>query len=345
MKIAHIVWGMTTGGIETMLVNIANEQFALGHDVHVIVINDLVDESLVESFCDGVRIFKLRRHVGSKNPLPIIRLNLHLSHIKPDVVHCHALNIPRFLAKKYVKRSCTTLHTICHEEDLRYVADNHRIFAISNSVADDLERRSAAKSTVVFNGIKSSLIAPRAADKPSGTPFRIVQVGRLNHAIKGQHVLINALSMLKSRNIDAVIDFIGEGPSLNFLESLVAERDLGNRVNFLGKKSQSYIFEHLCDYDLFAQPSIYEGFGLTIAEAMAAKVPTLISDIPAMLEVSDNGRYAAVFPSEDAEACADAIERIMQEDSSVMTDAAYARVQDLYDVRATARRYVELYLA
>ena len=46
MKIAHIFWGLGTGGIETMLVNIANEQARLGHEVHIIIINDLVNEPL-----------------------------------------------------------------------------------------------------------------------------------------------------------------------------------------------------------------------------------------------------------------------------------------------------------
>lgn len=49
MRIAHVFWGLSYGGIETMLVNIANAQVKLGADVHIVVINDLMEKSLVDN--------------------------------------------------------------------------------------------------------------------------------------------------------------------------------------------------------------------------------------------------------------------------------------------------------
>ena len=45
MKIVHVTWMFTFGGIETMLVNICNEQIKLGHDVHLIVMEDSTVEA------------------------------------------------------------------------------------------------------------------------------------------------------------------------------------------------------------------------------------------------------------------------------------------------------------
>ena len=61
MKVAHIFWSLTYGGIETMLVNIANAQAADGAEVHVVVINDLYKEELIRAFDDGVTVHLLHR--------------------------------------------------------------------------------------------------------------------------------------------------------------------------------------------------------------------------------------------------------------------------------------------
>ena len=47
MKIAHVVWGMKTGGVETMLVNIINEQVKK-EEVRLFIINDFIDEFIVK---------------------------------------------------------------------------------------------------------------------------------------------------------------------------------------------------------------------------------------------------------------------------------------------------------
>ena len=68
MKIFHIVWGLEVGGIETMLVNIANGQAHLGHIVSVVVINDKECHQIADSFDSAVKIIRLHRCPGSKNP-------------------------------------------------------------------------------------------------------------------------------------------------------------------------------------------------------------------------------------------------------------------------------------
>ena len=48
MNVVHIFWGLGFGGIETMLVNIANAQVKSGAKVSIIIINDLCEESLLQ---------------------------------------------------------------------------------------------------------------------------------------------------------------------------------------------------------------------------------------------------------------------------------------------------------
>jgi hypothetical protein len=88
MNIVHIVWGLGIGGVESMLVDIANYQ-AQSHTVSIIVINDNISSSLADKLDSRIKLYPCKRKVGTKNPLPIIRLNLDLLRINPDVIHIH----------------------------------------------------------------------------------------------------------------------------------------------------------------------------------------------------------------------------------------------------------------
>ena len=61
-----------------------------------------------------------------------------------------------------------------------------------------------------------------------------------------------------------------------FFEHYAKERRLEGFCSFLGHRPRAWVHEHLQDYDLFVHPARYEGFGLVVAEAMAAGVPVLV---------------------------------------------------------------------
>lgn len=339
MKICHIVWGLNVGGIETMLVNIANGQVQRGHSVNVLVINDMESSQITSGFVPEVNIIRLHRHPGSKSPMPVFRLNFELMKLRADVVHFHGLNQPRLVLAPLRKHSVTTLHTICHEEDIRYLPTNQHIAAISNNVASDLLQRTGRSSTVVLNGIDCSKISQRDY-RPFSQPLRMVQVGRLNHAVKGQDIIIRALAEVD----DATIDFIGDGPSRAELEQMARQLNVADRVRFLGSRTQAEVFSLLPQYDLLLQPSRIEGFGLTVAEAMAARVPVAVSNLDPLVEVVDNGRCGHIFPANDPQAAAVCIRRIAAEGRHLtMINTASQRVLTSYSIQSTIIEYERLY--
>ncbi len=97
MKVIHIVFSFRTGGIETMLVNIANEQASLNQHVYIVVINDNVDITLVDSLSSNVRFICLGKKIGSKNPFYVAKLNFILRQIDPDIVHLHDPGIYKYI--------------------------------------------------------------------------------------------------------------------------------------------------------------------------------------------------------------------------------------------------------
>lgn len=343
MKIIHILFGFTYGGIETMLVNIANEQSKYA-EVHIILINDHYSPTLIEKICPEVNFIKLNRPPGSKNPFYILKMNWLISHLSPDVIHNHSSDIIRYLLPHFRRRAVNTIHETPNHTHFPYLKYYRKVFAISKSVHAGLKAK-GYDSTVVENGIRPDAFLHKPTSPAS--VFKIVQVGRLEHHKKGHDLLITACASLVRQGIHNFhVDFIGEGNSQAYLEELVVKNKLEPYITFLGNKDTVYIETHLKDYHLLVQPSRIEGFGLTVAEAMAARVPVLVSGQEGPMEIIADGRYGYHFKNEDVEDLVCKIRFIMNMETNELnelTEKAYLRIQACYDIRKTAMKYLQEY--
>lgn len=365
MNIVHIYWGLSYGGIETMLVNIINEQVKSGAVVYMMLINDLYATELIERLDPAVHIIYIGRRPGTRSLSFINAINRELDAAQPDIIHLHHTATSNFIARRWRPRVCCTVHDIPHgvkgasnrwinlmQWMLRPRLNNVRaaqlipkIFAISDSVARGLADMYGIPSTVVYNGILTENFTPRPAELPSDG-FKIIQVSRLDHTKKGQDLLIEALSLLSQRGIDDItVTMIGKGDSLEHLQKLAESRNLTDRIVFAGAKEQSYIASHLRDYDLFVQPSRKEGFGLTVAEAMAAEVPVLVSAGQGPAEITKNDTFGYTFTSGDASDLADKIIHIRSQYGDALAKALAAKEEVCrnYSVKATAAAYLRNY--
>ena len=344
MRILHLVPGLMTGGQETMLINIANEQVK-EHEVIVMIVNKDYDDNLIRLFDKRVKVVCIDRPRSSKNPWYFLKLNLMIWKLHPYVVHSHYEKLVMYLIRigyKFVY----TIHGFTIPP--KYLRRNCNLVAISKGIQADVKERAGIDSTVIYNGLKVENIKPKGeVSVYNGEKlFRIVQVSRLFHEVKGQDVLINAIALLRDKGYTNIsVDFIGEGDSKDYLENLAKELNLGN-VSFLGTKPVEYISEHLCDYDLFVQPSRYEGFGLTVAEAMTAGVSVVVSDCPGLMEVVGDGRYSLVFDNGNVENCAAKIETVIKGDRETIqkkVNDASKFVREKFNVKKTALNYVNFY--
>lgn len=333
-----------TGGQETMLINIANEQVK-EHEVIVMIVNKDYDENLITLFDDRVKIVCVNRPRSSKNPWYLLKLNFLIWKLRPYVVHSHYEKLVMYLIKMGYKFVYTIHDTTILRKDLER---NYNTVAISKCVRKDVSERTCLAPITIHNGIKVEKIKQSPCVKPytQDSIYRIVQVSRLAHEKKGQHVLIKALSILRDKGYKNIeLYFIGDGDSRDFLKNLVRELDL-DKVFFLGTKPVEYINEHLCEYNLFVQSSIFEGFGLTVAEALAAKVPILVSENEGPLEIIDNGTYGWTFVNGSAEDCAKKIEVILKyskDELQKRVDDAYEHVCRNFNVKTTVLNYIKFY--
>lgn len=350
MHITHITYSLAHGGIGTMLPQIANEQ-CKNNVVTVIIVSDIIAKEKLDVLNKKINVIKLKRKTGSVSLIPIIRLNQLIFKSNADIFHFHSGEIVKYLLpfiwNKIKKISCVTLHSAPNsikqfkKSRLKYF---HYRYAISKAIKEQLSFVCNLDSEIILNGINVNDFIQNK--NKENVMFRIIQISRLLHEMKGQDILLNAITILKKQgfhNID--VTFLGgNGTSQPFLEELAKEYNILNNVHFVAPKSHFYIEQHLCDYNLLVQPSRFEPFGLTIAEGMAAKIPVLVSDIPAPMEIINQGECGLYFKSEDSNDCAKKIKSIIQNGyDENMIEKAYQRVQSLYSVDLTAQNYLKEY--
>ena len=292
-----------------MLVDIANEQ-AKSCEVRIYVINAYYDKGLINSIDGNVKVCLLNRKPKSKTLLPLVKFNMLLLYYQPNVVHCHQANLSSVIWVPL--RKVLTIHNT--HSNSRYFGKYAKLFCISKAVKEHTANQGFRDGIVIYNGIHTEKIAVKISySNSTSQSFRMVCVGRL-HPDKGQRLLVEAMNeLINVRHlINVFCDFIGDGEERMALEELAKRYGLTEHILFLGKKPRSWFYPRLKDYDLFVLPSITEGFGLTLAEACAAKLPVLTCDLPGPIEVIDGGRLGDTFKTGDAMSLADGIERFMK---------------------------------
>ena len=343
--IFHIIWSFTTGGAETMLVNILNEQVKSSYNIHLIIINNMIDEALIKKIDKRVYITRVNRTAGSRfNINFIIKLNyLLFKYNNILAIHAHNSSIIRLILPLFWSKCVLTIHTTNCRCSRRDLIKYKNLYSISESVAKEILERFSLNTKIIFNGIDFGKIKNKSK-YIKHSPFRMVQIGRLSNYHKGHDVLLNALSIIVKTNKNIQLDIIGEGDDLHYLVSLVSSLGLNNNVSFLGLKSQEYIFDNLCNYDLLVQPSYFEGFGLTAVEGIAAKIPVLVSNIEGLSEIVANGKFGYVFTPGSIEQCANTILKIIESTQiQDIINSAYTNAIEKYSVQNTSYKLLNAY--
>lgn len=161
---------------------------------------------------------------------------------------------------------------------------------------------------------------------------------------KGQKYLLKAADFLLPRRPLLQILVCGrEGHATAELRNIHERLGLGDRVRFLGDRDD--VPDILAAADVFAFPSVYEGLGGAVVEAMAMGLPVVCSDLPALREVVEEGCSGLMVEPEDPRSLAEALSRIL--DDPRMGSSFGNRGVEIYRERFTidrsAERMIHLY--
>lgn len=228
------------------------------------------------------------------------------------------------------------------------------IVGVSESVIESLswwETALLPPSTgrcVIYNGVNVEAIEAQVQDAdPAHSPLDIGDTGPVvgsfgrHHPQKGYDILLEAFPRILEKHPQATLVLVGDGPSHAELVQRSEALDVSDSVVFTGYVDSVYPFVRLFDVAVF--PSRWEGFGLTVAESMVARIPVVATDIPPFREVlGDAGVFA---PPENNDAIATAVSALLDDDErrADLAQRGYDRVVAEFSIERTAAEYADLY--
>lgn len=173
----------------------------------------------------------------------------------------------------------------------------------------------------------------------------LLSVGRQEYR-KGQRYLLEAVEPLMRSYPRLVLLMAGRpGQMTEQLSALAAELGIDRRVWFLGHRTD--VPDLLAAADLFVFPSLSEGLGGAVLEAMAMGVPIVASDLPALREVMEDGRCGLLVEPASPPALTAAIARLLEDDAAreQLGTSGRAMFNDRFTIERSAERMLELYHA
>lgn len=217
-------------------------------------------------------------------------------------------------------------------------------------------RLNPGKVRVVYNGIEGRRFQqgrlPAQVRAAIGLPQNLPVLGivsRLEHWDKGHRELFEAMALLQNRfTLHALV--VGDGLYKTEMIKMVEKLGLASQVHFLGKRAD--VPDLLAAMDIFVLPSHNEGFCLAVAEAMAAGLPVIVTEVGGLPEVVKHQDSGLLIPPGDAAALARGLTQLLDNPAwahslgvkareRVMTKFSLehmaAQIQGIYDEAVTMK--------
>ena len=215
-----------------------------------------------------------------------------------------------YLSKTECKNKIAWVHvdlekhrTMPIDKEREIYKNYNKIICVSNQAKNSFDKiypEYSNKSTVIYNPIDKDEIIKKSNEEVE--KFRdknivtFIAIGRLNEE-KGFDILLKAHKLLKDENLENNIVILGEGTERKNLEKYILENDLEKSVKLLGFKKNPY--PYLKQSDIYILSSRYEGYSLTVAEALVLNKAIISTRCIGPMELLENGKYGLMCNSED----------------------------------------------
>jgi glycosyltransferase involved in cell wall biosynthesis len=230
------------------------------------------------------------------------------------------------------------------------------VVAISQDIADRLMRfeRPPARIERIGNAVELSKFKPVPLDEKEQLPNRlafpadrtiVLYVGRLSRA-KGVMMLMEAWPELIAKYPNAYLVMVGSGKgSWDDCEADIVEyvrnHDLSSQVALVGHSNS--VHEYLQASDLFVSPSDYEGFSLTLLEALGCAIPVVTTSVGAAPEIIRDGQNGFLCLPKNKEALSAALELALGQQNRWASIGQLARESvKAFDIPEVVNQYVVL---
>lgn len=362
MKICYLATGLGLGGAERELVQLALGMKRRGAEVTVISLLPLFGFA-AELEAGGIVPESLGMRRGRPSWRAFFALRRRLRGLRPDIVHSfmwHANVLARLL--RLLAPMPVLISTIQNTREGGRLRDTLSRF--TRAVPDFTSQVSRAgferyreegladpdRLELVPNSVDVERFAPdpelrRAMRSELGVEDRLVflAVGRMDPQ-KGYPDLLSAFELVAPQAPQVTLLIVGDGPQRRDLEARVEAAGLGDRVRFLGLRSDMLRLFNAADF--YVLSSLWEGTPLALLEAQAVGLPALATAADGTAEVVVDGTTGWLVPVSDWRALAERwleVVAISGAESQAVGEAARRCVADRYGLPATLERWQGIY--
>lgn len=346
MKVLHIINSLEIGGAQRLLSDLIPLQIRQGLDVNVLVGGEEGNEFSRKIQSAGCHIHKIDSpQYISLNSIKEIRRIIK----NYDVVHVHLFPSLYLVAlaslglkTKLVYTEHSTSNRRREKAYLRPIEQfiyrkYNKIVSISQQTQEALQKwlkNDDNRFVVINNGVDVERFSSikRPVKKNS-----LIMISRFVDA-KDQATVIKAMKYLNS---DVTLTLVGDGENLEKCIDLAKSIGVGDRVIFLGSRSD--IAELISSSDIGIQSSNWEGFGLTAVELMAAGKPVIASNVDGLKQVVEGA--GLIFEKGNPEQLADKINVLLHNPDiyDETTIKCFNRAKQ-FDIRHMADQYLQVYV-
>lgn len=187
-----------------------------------------------------------------------------------------------------------------YNRDSYYLSKLNEVVAVSKPCKDSLIEvfpNIKDKVRIISNMISEKLINKMAIERIDDFNFNeneilICTVGRLIEA-KGYDVAIECCEQILKKGLKFKWVVVGDGSEREGLEKIINKKNINDTFKLIGSRSNPYPYIKQCD--IYVQPSKWEGFGITVAEAKVLNKPIVVSNIPEFVEQIENNKTGLIY--------------------------------------------------
>jgi glycosyltransferase involved in cell wall biosynthesis len=213
-----------------------------------------------------------------------------------------------------------------------------------------LERLTRQQIELVYHGVDLKDLRSTTINKSIERPELILSVGQLKEK-KGFFFLIKACRLLKNRGFDFICEIIGEGPERSNLEKLIDDLSLKDAVTLSGSVPNKNVMDRYQRATLFvlscipAKDADRDGIPNVLLEAMGFEIPVISTKFSGIPEVIEDGVNGLLVDTENEEALADAMAKLLS-NARLQKKLAYNGrkiIEDKFDVNKNIEQLLRLF--
>ncbi len=376
IRVLHVITRLERGGAPAILLEVLKRCDTSQFEHHIATgLSQAPEDDMISTAKDtGLRVVVIPSLVRDIHPLldiyALLKLYFLILRGRYDIVHCHTSKggfIGR-LAARLANAKCIiysphgdifegyfgkikTRFFIWLERFSARFTD--KIITLTKSGIEPYLKAGIGQKSqfdYIYNGIDVEDFGKRKVDRlqkrqeigVENDCFLVVTAGRLV-PVKGHTHLITAFAQVVTEIPNIQLVFLGDGELRGELTEQSKTLGLEKQVLFPGMRND--VPEIISCSDLFVLPSVNEGFGVVLLEAMAMRCPIVATNVGGVPEVVLNGETGILVPPGDPAQLAEAIIQLVRDRALAarMAECSYQRLKTCFDIKETVSKTERLY--